>query len=88
MFAYLLTNLLTCQAESGVSKRVANFGSDLKDSEVYAHLLSRIDPERKCTTAILQQSADHLERAKYVAAQGPRMGAEFSLQPTDIVSWE
>jgi len=69
-----------------VSKRVANFGSDLKDSEVYAHLLSRIDPERKCTTAILQQSADHLERAKYVAAQGPRMGAEFSLQPTDIVS--
>jgi len=72
-------------AEAGVSKRINNFGGDLKDSEAYAHLLKQIDPEMKCTLSILSNN-DPLARATYVATNGGRLTTEFRVQPVDIVS--
>eukprot|EP00316_Scyphosphaera_apsteinii_P011186 CAMPEP_0119298776 /NCGR_PEP_ID=MMETSP1333-20130426/926_1 /TAXON_ID=418940 /ORGANISM="Scyphosphaera apsteinii, Strain RCC1455" /LENGTH=760 /DNA_ID=CAMNT_0007299969 /DNA_START=35 /DNA_END=2317 /DNA_ORIENTATION=- len=71
-------------AKAGHPKRVTNFGSDLKDSHVYAVLLKEIDGEKKCSTDILNNPDLH-ERAQYVIAQGRRLGAEFTVQPADIV---
>ena len=73
-------------AEAGVSKRVTNFGNDLADSELYLHLMSRIDPERKATATVLTRVADKTERAKLVVQHGKRMGAEFNISPQDITS--
>ena len=71
--------------EAGSSRRVEVWSRDLKDSELYAHLLSQIDPEKKCNTRVLS-NADLTARATYVAAQGQRLGADFTVQPADIVS--
>ena len=73
--------------QAGVAKRIANFGADLKDSEMYAHLLSRIDPEKLVKpAALLGQSADHVERARAVIKHTQRLGAEFTVQPKDIAT--
>jgi len=69
---------------AGVSRRVENFGSSLADSELYTHLLTQIDPERKANTNVLR-STDLAKRAEYVVAQGRRLGAEFHVRPQDIV---
>ncbi|KAL1519075.1 hypothetical protein AB1Y20_003342 [Prymnesium parvum] len=71
-------------AQAGCSRRVNNWGSDLQDSELYAHLLQQIDPEKLASTRMLKTSNLH-ERAKYIATNGARMGAEFTIQPEDIV---
>jgi len=71
-------------AQANHPKRISNFGSDLKDSDVYCHLLQQIDPERLANTGVLKNSDLH-KRAEYVVAQGSRLGAEFTVQPTDIV---
>lgn len=71
-------------AAAGVSRRVTNFGNDLRDSELYAHLLKQIDPERACSTGILANE-DRAARAEYVVAQGRRLGNEFHIKPSDIV---
>ena len=71
--------------QAGLGQRVANFGSDLKDSALYCHLLAAIDPSKKANTAILTRTSDLHERAAYVASEGGRLGAEFTVQPADIV---
>ena len=72
--------------EAGHTRELKNLGADLADSELYHHLLQRIDPDRVATTAILSTTTDRTERAKSVVAHGRRMHAEFSIQPRDIVS--
>ncbi|KAL1508672.1 hypothetical protein AB1Y20_004767 [Prymnesium parvum] len=69
---------------SGCSRRLGNWGRDLQDSELYAHLLQQIDPDKLANTRILSES-DLTARAKYIVSQGTRMGAEFKPQPQDIV---
>lgn len=72
--------------EAGSSRRVANFGPDLADSEAYAVLLKQIDPEGKCATSILCETSDRTKRAEYVVAHGSRLQSEFRIRPRDIVS--
>ena len=38
-------------AQSSCSRRLRNFGSDVADSEIYAHLLQQIDPGRRVSAA-------------------------------------
>jgi len=72
--------------KAGCKRRLNNWGADLIDSELYAHLLSQIDPEKKASTRVLQQHpTDLTARAQYIATNGLRMGAEFAIQPEDIV---
>lgn len=70
---------------ANVGRRLHNFGKDLSDSELYAHLLQQIDPAKQCTTAILKRN-DLSHRAEYIAAQGKQLGAEFHVKSSDIVS--
>ena len=71
--------------QAGSSKRINNYGPDLKDSEAYATLLKQIDPNKTANTAILSNQDLH-KRAEYVINQGRRMGATgFTIQPADVV---
>lgn len=82
----LLTRWVNYHLErgGGTSRRLKNFGADLRDSELYVHLLKQIDPEGKCTASVLQNK-DTIKRAEYVVQQGARLGAEFHVRPVDIV---
>jgi hypothetical protein len=71
--------------QAGSSRRVKNFGGDLHDSELYGHLMQQIDPEKKANAAALSRTSDLHERASTVVSHGHRMGAEFRIQPSDIV---
>ena len=51
---------------------------------MYCHLLEQIDPERIANTHVLRDD-DRTRRAAYVVSQGKRLGAEFTVQPVDIV---
>ena len=82
----LLLRWFNYQLEAaGVSRRVANYGSDLKDCECYVHLLRQIDPNKQATAEVLSDS-DLTRRAAHVVKHGRRLGAEFPLQPKDITS--
>lgn len=70
--------------KANVSRRVTNFGSDLRDSELYAHLLQQVDPDRQCNTAVLRDG-DLGRRAEYIIKQGKRLGADLVPRPLDIV---
>ena len=71
--------------QAGSSKRINNYGPDLKDSEAYATLLKQIDPNKTANTTILSNQDLH-KRAEYVINQGRRMGATgFTIQPADVV---
>lgn len=69
---------------SGCGRTLTNWGSDLRDSELYAHLLEQIDPHTHPSHSILSL-ADPTARAKRVLAHGIRLGVEFTPQPEDIV---
>ena len=71
---------------AGVARRIANYGNDLADSELYLHLMSQIDPERLAKASVIATTPDKLQRAKVVVGHGQRMGAEFTVQPSDIVA--
>ena len=65
--------------QSGSSRRVTNFGSDLKDSECYSILLNQIS---KCG---LVGAGDDKTKAAKVIANANGMGVESFIQPNDIV---
>ena len=72
--------------EAGVSRECTNFGPDVRDCELYAYLLQQIDPEHKISSRTILAVAEPAARAAHVAAVGPRLGAEFTVQPADIIS--
>lgn len=69
------------RAES--SRVITNFGSDLKDSEVYSVLLHQLDPTR---CPLVPQSQDQTTRATKVLDNVIAMGLKPFLKPKDIVS--
>lgn len=72
--------------KQGVDRRVKNFSSDLKDSEVYANLLNSITPkEPACDKgAILAKTGN--ERAAAVIEGAKAQGVEAFVKSTDITS--
>lgn len=69
-------------AKAGSSRRVANFGSDLQDSECYSVLLNQLDAA-KCSLCTEQ---DPLQRAAHVIRNASALGTEVFIHPADICS--
>jgi len=66
--------------KAGSSRRVANFGSDLADSECYSILLNQLDAG-KCSLCTEQ---DPLQKASHVIRNAAALGTEVFIHPTDI----
>eukprot|EP00897_Mesotaenium_endlicherianum_P010119 jgi/Mesen1/9135/ME000058S08627 len=69
--------------KAGVNRVVKNFTQDLKDGEVYTHLLHHLAPE-SCSLSPLE-AAPGIERAKQVLLQAEHLGCWKYLQPKDIL---
>jgi len=69
------------RAES--SRSIANFGADLKDSEVYSTLLHQLDPSR---CPLVASHSDKTMMASQVIDNVKAMGLKPFLKPKDIVS--
>lgn len=73
---------------AGVGRRMTNYNSDLKDSEIYAYLLNQIAPldksgKMKAVSEILS-SANEKERAVLVLNNAEVLNARVFLSPEDI----
>eukprot|EP00126_Sphaerothecum_destruens_P008634 Sdes_comp20286_c0_seq1m13864 len=71
--------------EAGVSRRVANFSADIKDSECYAHLLKQIAPAHFKIGLDPLNSADMTARASGVLQNAEKMNCRKFVKPRDIV---
>ena len=69
---------------AGHPKRIANFSSDVKDSEAYTVLLHQISPAQ-CDTSALKQT-DTLQRAQHVLDNAKRLEVKAPIKAADIVS--
>jgi len=65
------------------SKRVKNFGGDIKDSEAYTVLLHQLSPDR-CDTSALQLT-DPTARATKVLDNAEKLDCKKFVKPADIV---
>jgi plastin-1 len=72
--------------KQGCDRRARNFGSDLKDSVIYANLINSITPAiAECDKdQILRQEGR--DRAAAVITGARAQGVESFIQPTDIIS--
>nr|GMD30131.1 fimbrin-5-like [Ipomoea batatas] len=67
----------------GYKKQVANFSSDLKDGEAYAHLLNALAPEHSTTNTL--ETKDPTERANLILEHADKLGCKRYLTAKDIV---
>ncbi|KAI9141258.1 calponin homology domain-containing protein [Paraphysoderma sedebokerense] len=67
---------------AGVSRRVENFSTDVKDSEVYTYLLNQLAPS-SCSKAPLQEK-DLTNRAELVLQNADKVGCRKYLTPKSI----
>jgi len=70
--------------KSGSSKRIKNFGGDVKDSEAYTILLNQIAPG-VCDKAALSLT-DPLKRAEKVIGNSKKLEVKSFMKPADIAS--
>jgi len=68
---------------AGHNRRVANFTTDIKDSENYTVLLAQIAP-KKCNRDALKEG-DQTKRAELVLQNADKLGCRKFLHPKDIV---
>jgi len=69
---------------AGSSRRINNFGGDIKDSEVYTILLNQLAP-KQCDKKALQEN-DKLKRAEMVLNNADKLGCRKFVRPRDIVA--
>ncbi|KAE8685245.1 Fimbrin-1 [Hibiscus syriacus] len=69
--------------KAGYQKQVTNFSTDLKDGEVYAHLLNALAPEHSTRDTL--ETEDPTERANKVLEIAEKLDCKRYLTPTDIV---
>mmetsp|Transcript_1789 Transcript_1789/g.1800 ORF Transcript_1789/g.1800 Transcript_1789/m.1800 type:complete len:631 (-) Transcript_1789:462-2354(-) len=69
-------------ARSGSSRRVTNFGADLRDSECYSILLNQLNPQR----CALCTESDLTARAQHVIRNAVAIGTAVFIHPQDICS--
>ncbi|KAJ3222111.1 Plastin-3 [Clydaea vesicula] len=83
----LLTWLNYCVEKTGYTGRVTNFGNDLSDSMVLAHLVSYLTPAENEVLSVdsVQAEEDLLNRAEMVLAAADSFGCRQFASPTDIV---
>ncbi|CAN0067899.1 unnamed protein product, partial [Laminaria digitata] len=69
--------------QSSSTKRVKNFGSDLRDGEALSLLLNQLDPTvcDICTEPLRSEA-----RARHIIRNAKAMGVETFIQPADIIN--
>ncbi|XP_002736612.1 plastin-3-like [Saccoglossus kowalevskii] len=72
--------------QAGHPRRIHNFSSDIKDSEVYIHLLKQIAPDSVGLDTSAMQESDHLTRAELMLDNADKIGCRQFVQATDVVS--
>lgn len=71
--------------KAGVNRRITNFTSDIKDSEVYTHLLHQIAPKERNVTKEALRINDLLEKAEVMLTQSDKLGCRSFLTPQNVV---
>lgn len=66
-------------------RRISNFSSDIKDSEVYTILLNQISPNNVCSLSPLQEN-DVTNRAELVLKEAEKINCREFVTPKDIVN--
>ncbi|GFS82591.1 plastin-1 [Nephila pilipes] len=69
---------------AGTNRRISNFTSDIKDSEIYTHLLKQIAPLDAGVTLEALMKSDLLERAEIMLKQADKIGCKSFLTPNDV----
>eukprot|EP00741_Cyanophora_paradoxa_P010004 tig00000157_g9690.t1 len=72
-------------ANSDTSRRITNFGSDIKDSEVYTHLLYQVGRFDGCDMSPLQ-NRNLVDRAAAVLVQADKIGCRRFVKKETIVA--
>ncbi|XP_022240806.1 plastin-2-like isoform X2 [Limulus polyphemus] len=70
---------------AGVNRRLTNFTSDVKDSEIYTHLLYQISPYEAGVTMEALQEPNLVSRAEIMLQQADKIGCRSFLSPNDVV---
>ncbi|XP_069191989.1 LOW QUALITY PROTEIN: plastin-3 [Procambarus clarkii] len=70
---------------AGVNRRCTNFMSDIKDSEIYSHLLKQIGPNDAGVTMEALSEQDLIARAEIMLQQAEKLGCRSFLTPHDVV---
>ncbi|OTF75279.1 plastin-2-like protein, partial [Euroglyphus maynei] len=71
--------------KANVDRRISNFTNDIKDSEVYTHLLHQIAPPEKNVNKDALRERDMLERAEIMLKQADKLGCRSFLTPQNVV---
>ncbi|GIY35182.1 plastin-2 [Caerostris darwini] len=69
---------------AGTNRRISNFTSDIKDSEIYTYLLKQIAPIDSGVTLEALSKADLLQRAEVMLKQADKIGCRSFLTPNDV----
>uniref|UniRef100_A0A2I9LPF2 Plastin-2 n=1 Tax=Centruroides hentzi TaxID=88313 RepID=A0A2I9LPF2_9SCOR len=70
---------------AGSNRRITNFTNDIKDSEIYTHLLKQIAPIGAGVTCEALMQRDMLTRAETMLQQAEKIGCRSFLTPNDVV---
>lgn len=69
---------------AGVNRRLGNFTGDIRDSEIYTHLLHQIAPKEKGVSKDALYVKDLLERAEVMLQQADKLGCRSFLTPENV----
>ncbi|XP_076318829.1 plastin-2 fimbrin isoform X1 [Tachypleus tridentatus] len=70
---------------AGVARRLTNFTSDVKDSEIYTHLLYQISPYEAGVTTEALREPNLVSRAEIMLQQADKIRCRSFLTPNDVV---
>ncbi|XP_042855233.1 plastin-2-like [Penaeus japonicus] len=70
---------------AGVNRRCTNFMGDIKDSEIYSHLLKQIAPNDAGVTLEALSNQDLISRAEVMLQQAEKLGCRSFVTPQDVV---
>lgn len=71
--------------QAGVNRRLNNFTGDIKDSEIYSHLLRQIAPLDSGVSMEALMEPNMMSRAEVMLQQADKLGCRAFISPTDVV---
>lgn len=71
--------------KAGVNRRITNFTTDVKDSEIYTYLLKQISPTTSGVTTEALRENNMVSRAEIMLQQADKIGCRSFLTPLDVV---
>lgn len=71
--------------KAGVNRKINNFTGDIKDSEIYTHLLNQIAPREANVSKEALRLNDMLERAEVMLQQSDKLGCRSFVTPQNVV---